>query len=215
MNVVQNGGFSATLRNGDGRDMLHDWRLRFYVCLRLRGRCSALTATAVATHWRRRISKRWHVVDIKNFTGDHQVTLMVDRNSTIYFFYVYEIATNAPAAAPRLMAASGDRSTAHSRRQKHRQERSWSIKIPQIRKLMPTKSSKTSRKTSFCFYKRRRYWWHCSLFFPTITRNSFCSHLRKIISRRPLTPPKNRDIHIVVFFVDSIYSKTRYYKKKI
>ena len=46
---------------------------------------------------------------------------------------------------------------------------------------------------------------HCALFFPTITRNGFCSHLRKIISRQPLTPPKNRDIHIVEFF---LYSKT-------
>ena len=42
---------------------------------------------------------------------------------------------------------------------------------------------------------------HC--LFPTITRNGFCSHLRTIISRQPLTPPKNRDIHIVEFFVDS------------
>ena len=45
-------------------------------------------------------------------------------------------------------------------------------------------------------------------FFPTITRNGFCSHLRKIISRRPLTPQKNQDIHIAEFFVDSIYSET-------
>ena len=32
---VQNGGFSAKLRNGDGGDMFHDWRFRFYVCSRL------------------------------------------------------------------------------------------------------------------------------------------------------------------------------------
>ena len=40
---VQNSGFSTKLRNGDGGDMLQDWRLRFYVCLRLHDRdcCSA------------------------------------------------------------------------------------------------------------------------------------------------------------------------------
>ena len=30
-----------------------------------------------------RISKRWHVVDVNNFTGDDQTTLTVDRNSAI------------------------------------------------------------------------------------------------------------------------------------
>ena len=46
-------------------------------------------------------------------------------------------------------------------------------------------------------------------FFPAITRNGFCFHIRKIISRQPWPTPKNRDIHIVEFFVvDSIYSKT-------
>ena len=45
------------------------------------------------------------------------------------------------------------------------------------------------------------------VYFPVITRNGFCFHIRKIISRRPLPPPKNRDIHIVVF-LHSIYSKT-------
>ena len=33
--------------------------------------------------------------------------------SQLRFVYVYTIATNAPAAAPRLMAASGDRSLRH------------------------------------------------------------------------------------------------------
>ena len=43
-------------------------------------------------------------------------------------------------------------------------------------------------------------WWHCALFFfPTVTCNGFCSQLRKIISRRPWPPPKNRDIHIEEF----------------
>ena len=74
-----------------------------------------------------------------------------------------------------------------------------SIEIPQIRNFMHTRSSKTSRKTSFCCYEHRRDWWHCALFFPAITGNGFCFHSRKIISRRHWLPPKNRD---------SIYSKT-------
>ena len=83
---VQNGCFSAKLRNGDGGDMLHNWRLRFYVCLRLRIATVVpqLMATTVATHPRHRISKRWHVANIKNFTGDDQATLAVDQNSAIY-----------------------------------------------------------------------------------------------------------------------------------
>ena len=42
-----------------------------------------LRAAAVATHPHRRISKRWHVADVKNFTGDDQATLSIDRNATI------------------------------------------------------------------------------------------------------------------------------------
>ena len=48
-----------------------------------------------------------------------------------------------------------------------------------------------------------------TVYFPAITRNGFCFHIRKIISRRPLPSPKNRDIHIVEFFFrDSIYNTT-------
>ena len=53
--------------------------------------------------------------------------------------------------------------TARCRRRKHRRRWPWSIEIPQIlqiRKFMPTRSSKASRKTSFCCYERRRGWWH-------------------------------------------------------
>ena len=39
--------------------------------------------------------------------------------------------------------------TARCRRQKHRRRLPGSIEIPQIRKFMPTRSSKASRKTSF------------------------------------------------------------------
>ena len=98
---VQNGGYSARLRNGDGGDILHNWWLRFtsvYICA-IATVVPQLTATAVAMHPRSRISKRWHVADIKNITEDDQATLTVDRNSAIYFVYVYEIATNAPVTA--------------------------------------------------------------------------------------------------------------------
>ena len=54
--------------------------------------------------------------------------------------------------------------TARCRRQKHRRWWPGSIEIPQIRKFMPTRSSKASRKTSFCCFERRRDWWHCAPF---------------------------------------------------
>ena len=85
---------------------------RLYVCLYLRDRdcfVPRLTAAAFATHPHHRTSKRWHNADVKNFTGDDQATLMVDQNSAIWFIYVYTIAAKAPAAAPRLTAASVDR----------------------------------------------------------------------------------------------------------
>ena len=51
-----------------------------------------LTATAVITNSRHRFSKRWHVADNKNISGDDQTTLMVHRNSAniacIFCFYV-------------------------------------------------------------------------------------------------------------------------------
>ena len=60
---VQNCGFSAKLRNGDGDDMLH-----------------RLTATAVITDSRHRFTKRWHVADVKNIAGYNQNGPMVHRN---------------------------------------------------------------------------------------------------------------------------------------
>ena len=55
--------------------------------------------------------------------------------------------------------------TARSQRQKTSLGWSGSIEIPQIRKFMPTRSSKTSQKTSFCCYERRHDWRHYALFF--------------------------------------------------
>ena len=123
---VQNCGFSAKLRNGNGGDMLHDWRqrqlsqtraiifrrdvtlptsksiagddqttlrvhrnstniactFRIYVCA-IATVVPRLTVAAVAMHPHRRISVRWHVADVQDFTGYDQATLTVNRNSTI------------------------------------------------------------------------------------------------------------------------------------
>ena len=59
---------------------------RFYICLRLRDCdcCSAADGSGSCTHPHHRISKRRHVADVKNITGDDQATLTVDRNSSIY-----------------------------------------------------------------------------------------------------------------------------------
>ena len=53
---------------------------------------------------------------------------------------------------------------ARCRRQKHRQRWPGSIEIPQILKFIHTRSSKASRKTSFCCCERRRDWRHCAPF---------------------------------------------------
>ena len=54
--------------------------------------------------------------------------------------------------------------TARCRRQKHRRRWPGSIEISQICKFMPTRSSKSSWKISFCCYERRRDWRHCAPF---------------------------------------------------
>ena len=61
------------------------------------------------------------------------------------FVYVYTIATNAPAAAPRLMAASGDRSNGTLPTSKTSPGWPGSIEIPQIWKFMPTRSKRLEK----------------------------------------------------------------------
>ena len=61
--------------------------------------------------------------------------------------------------------------------------------------------AKRLEKLRFCCYERRRDCRHCAPFtFLLSLVYGFCFHIRKIISRRPLPLPKNRDIHIVEFF---------------
>ena len=146
----------------------------------------------------------------KNFTGDDQATLTVDKNSAIYFVYIYEIATNFPAAASWLMELrsfrrSLERHVAHVKISpgKTRIDR-YSTNM----KIYAYEIKQNVSKNFFLLLRTTPLLTALRTVFPTITRSGFCSHLRKIISRRPLTPPKNRDIHIVEFFVDSIYSKS-------
>ena len=54
--------------------------------------------------------------------------------------------------------------TARCRRQKHCRRWPGSIEIPQVQKCMPTRSSKTSRKTFFCCCERCHDWRHCAPF---------------------------------------------------
>ena len=90
--------------------------------------------------------------------------------------------------------------TARCRRRKHRWRWPGSIEIPQIRKFMPTRSSKASRKTSFCCYERCRDWRHCTpLTFLQSLATAFVFTFENNFSPTS-TPRKNRDIHIVGFF---------------
>ena len=79
----------------------------FYICLRLQDRdcCSAADGngschTPASSYFEEMTHCRY-----KKFHWRWRATLTVDRNSAIY---VYKITTNDPAAALRLMAASGD-----------------------------------------------------------------------------------------------------------
>ena len=111
-----------------------------------------LTATAVAMDSRNRFSKKWHIADIKNISG----IWPGDPNGRLKFrkYHAYHpILCLFTFTISRLMLCSWWRlleiaQTAHSRRQKHRQQWPGSIKIPELPKFMPTRSSKTFRKTS-------------------------------------------------------------------
>ena len=94
---------------------------------------------------------------------------------------------------------------ARNRRKKHRRWwpgnlKEWS-KFPQLPKFMPTRSSNTSRKTSFCCSDAAIMMTLCTLFFP-ITHND--SHLWTIISRRPWSHRKS-EIYIIEEFCCRLY----------
>ena len=126
-----------------------------------------LTVAAVATHPHSRISRRWRCrrqilqwrwpanpngrsnfrnLGLFTFTRS-QLTLQRQLRG---WWHLPEIAQTADVK--------------NGRRQKHRRRWPGSIEIPHIRKFKTTRSSKASRKTSFCCYERRRDWRHCTLF---------------------------------------------------
>ena len=238
-----------------------------------------LMATAVITDSRHRFSKRWHVSDVKNISGDNQITLMVHRNSTniacTFRFYIC------------LRLRDCDCSTADGNGSCHAPAPSYFEEMTLCRhqKLHWRWPGNPKGRSKFCnlclftfiqlqltLWQRLRGWWrlpeitqtsrslhqkhrrqlshgndldrskfrkyenvclrdqakclekllfaatndtamdcivHC--FFPTITRNGFFSHLRKIIFRRPWPPPKNWEIHIVEFFCRFLEFFCRFY----
>ena len=96
-----------------------------------------LTAAAVATHTHRRISKRWHVADVKKlhwrWPGNpngrskfRDLGLFTFTRSQLMFRQRLRGWWRLPEIAQ----------TARCRRQKHRRRRPRSIEIPQIRKFL-------------------------------------------------------------------------------
>ena len=98
--------------------------------------------------------------------------------------------------------------TAHSRCKKHCRWWSGSIEILQLRKFVPARSSKTSRKNIFLLLGRRHYddIAHCFFSYYHSQQVLFLPMKNKFSTT--VTPPKNQEIHIEEFFVDSIYRKT-------
>ena len=95
--------------------------------------------------------------------------------------------------------------TTGCQRQKHRRRWPGSIEIPQIRKFMPTRSSKTSRKTSFAATNN-------AAIDGIVHRLLFCYHSQWLLfshsKNKFSTTEKPRYTYCRGFFVDSIYSKT-------
>ena len=126
----------------------------FYVCLRLRDRdcCSAADGNGSChsptpsyfeemTRWRhQKLSWRWP----GNPNGQSKFC-----NLCLFTCTRLQLTLRRLHGWWRLVEIA---QTARSRRQKHSQEWLGSIEISQIRKFMPTRSSKTSKKPSFCCY---------------------------------------------------------------
>ena len=97
--------------------------------------------------------------------------------------------------------------TACSRHEKQSPGWAGSIEIPQIRKFMPTISSKTSQKT-FCCCERRRDWRYCAMFFSCYhSQRLLFSHLTNNFSMT-LTPTEKPRYTYCSFFWEIIFSKT-------
>ena len=99
--------------------------------------------------------------------------------------------------------------TARHRRQKHRRDDQDRSKFRKYKNLFIRDQAKLHKKLLFAATTPPPLTALRTVFFPTITRNGFRSHLQKIISRWPWPPTeKPRYTYCIVFFVDSIYSKT-------
>ena len=105
---------------------------------------------------------------------------------------LFTIATDAPAAAPRLMAASGDRSngtlptskTSPAMTRIDRNSANTQIYAYEIKQNV-------SKNFFFLLRTTPRLTALRTIYFPAITRNDFFFHIRKIISQWPGPPPKN------------------------
>ena len=90
---------------------------------------------------------------------------------------------------------------ARCRRYNHRRQWPGSIEILQIRKFMPMRSSKTSRKTSFCCYDRRRDWRHYAQFtFLLSLERLLFSHSKNNFSTTLTPTEKPRYTYCRVFW---------------
>ena len=122
------------------------------LCLRDRDWCSA----ADSGFWR---SLKRHVADVKDVTGDDQITLRIDKNSAITEIYDYD-----PA---------------------------WSLK-----------------KLIFCCLDAAVMMSLCNVFSYYHLQRLLFSPTKENFSTTLTPPPKNWDIHIEEFFVDSIFTTT-------
>ena len=124
-----------------------------------------LTAAAVATHLHRRISKRWHVVNVKKLHWRWPGNANGRSKFCNLGFFTF---TRSQLTLRRRLRGwwrlPEIAQTARCGHQKHHRRWPGSIEIPQISKFMLTRSSKASRKTSFCCYERRHDWRHCAPF---------------------------------------------------
>ena len=135
---------------------------------------------------------------VKAIVNFPQATLVVDRNSEICLFTLARSQLTLRWRLRGWRPLTEIIQTARYRRRKHRrwrpgddQDRS---KFRNYENLYLRDQAKPLENHLFAV-RSPLLRWHCALFFPTITRNGFCSHLQKIILDLD-SSPKNQDIHI-------------------
>ena len=150
----------------------------------------------IGQHLHHRISKRWHVADVKklhwrwpgNPSGQSKF-----RNLGLFKFTWSQL-----TAAPRLMAASGDSSygTLHTLKTSPAMTR---IDRNSTNTQIYAYKIKQSVSQNFFLLLRTtpRLTALHTVYFPAITRNGFCFHIKQIISRWPEPTKKSRYIYIL------------------